>query len=157
MLGAASGAVAGLVAITPACGFVGVMGAIVIGLLAGLVCLWGVNGLKHVIGADDTLDVFGVHAVGGILGALLTGIFVSPALSGPSVVADRVTGKTEYPGYLAQLWIQAKAVGITVIWSAVVAFAAYKIVDLTIGLRVPEDEEREGLDITSHGESAYRM
>jgi Amt family ammonium transporter len=157
MLGAASGAVAGLVAITPAAGNVGIPGAFVIGTAAGLVCLWGVNGLKHVIGADDTLDVFGVHAVGGILGALLTGIFVSPALGGPSVVADWVTGTTEYPGYLAQLWIQAKAVGITVIWSAVVAFAAYKIVDLTIGLRVPEDEEREGLDITSHGESAYRM
>jgi Amt family ammonium transporter len=157
MLGAASGAVAGLVSITPAAGNVGIPGAFVIGTAAGLVCLWGVNGLKHVIGADDTLDVFGVHAVGGILGALLTGIFVSPALGGPSVVADWVTGKTEYPGYLAQLWIQAKAVGITVVWSAVVAFVAYKIVDLTIGLRVPEEEEREGLDITSHGESAYRM
>ena len=157
MLGAASGAVAGLVAITPAAGNVGIPGAFVIGTAAGLVCLWGVNGLKHVIGADDTLDVFGVHAVGGILGALLTGIFVSPALGGPSVVADWVTGKTGYPGYLAQLWIQAKAVGITVVWSAVVAFVAYKIVDLTIGLRVPEDEEREGLDITAHGESAYRM
>jgi len=157
MLGAASGAVAGLVAITPAAGNVGIPGAFVIGTAAGLVCLWGVNGLKHVIGADDTLDVFGVHAVGGILGALLTGIFVSPALGGPSVVADWVTGKTEYPGYLAQLWIQAKAVGITVIWSAFVAFVAYKIVDLTIGLRVPEEEEREGLDTTSHGEAAYRM
>jgi len=157
MLGAASGAVAGLVAITPAAGNVGIPGAFVIGTAAGLVCLWGVNGLKHVIGADDTLDVFGVHAVGGILGALLTGIFVSPALGGPSVVTDWVTGKTGYPGYLAQLWIQAKAVGITVVWSAVVAFVAYKIVDLTIGLRVPEDEEREGLDITAHGESAYRM
>jgi Amt family ammonium transporter len=157
MLGAASGAVAGLVAITPAAGNVGIPGAFVIGTAAGLVCLWGVNGLKHVIGADDTLDVFGVHAVGGILGALLTGIFVSPALGGPSVVADWVTGKTEYPGYLAQLWIQAKAVGITVIWSAVVAYIAYKLVDITIGLRVPEDEEREGLDITAHGESAYRM
>ena len=157
MLGAASGAVAGLVAITPAAGNVGIPGAFVIGTAAGLVCLWGVNGLKHVIGADDTLDVFGVHAVGGILGALLTGIFVSPALGGPSVVADWVTGKTEYPGYLAQLWIQAKAVGITIIWSAVVAYVAYKVVDLTIGLRVPEEEEREGLDITSHGESAYRM
>ena len=157
MLGAASGAVAGLVAITPAAGNVGIPGAFVIGTAAGFVCLWGVNGLKRIIGADDTLDVFGVHAVGGILGALLTGIFVSPALDGPSVVADWVTGKMEFPGYLAQLWIQAKAVGITILWSAVVAFASYKIVDMTIGLRVPEDEEREGLDITSHGESAYRM
>jgi Amt family ammonium transporter len=157
MLGAASGAVAGLVAITPAAGNVGIPGAFVIGTAAGFVCLWGVNGLKRIIGADDTLDVFGVHAVGGILGALLTGIFVSPALGGPSVVSDWVTGKTEFPGYLAQLWIQAKAVGITIVWTAVVAFVSYKIVDMTIGLRVPEDEEREGLDITSHGESAYRM
>ena len=157
MLGAASGAVAGLVAITPAAGNVGIPGAFVIGTAAGFVCLWGVNGLKRIIGADDTLDVFGVHAVGGILGALLTGIFVSPALGGPSVVSDWVTGKTEFPGYLAQLWIQAKAVGITIVWSAIVAFISYKIVGATIGLRVPEDEEREGLDITSHGESAYRM
>jgi Amt family ammonium transporter len=157
MLGAASGAVAGLVAITPAAGNVGIPGAFVIGIAAGLVCLWGVNGLKRLIGVDDSLDVFGVHAVGGVLGALLTGIFVSPALGGPSVVADWVTGKTEYPGYLAQLWIQAKAVGITIVWSGVVAFLAYKIVNAVVGLRVPEEEEREGLDITSHGESAYRM
>jgi Amt family ammonium transporter len=157
MLGAASGAVAGLVAITPAAGNVGIPGAFVIGLAAGLVCLWGVTGLKKMLGVDDTLDVFGVHAVGGILGALLTGIFVSPDLGGPSVVSDWVTGKTEYPGYMAQLWIQAKAVGITVVWTAVVAFVSFKIVDLVVGLRVPEEEEREGLDITSHGESAYRM
>jgi len=157
MLGAASGAVAGLVAITPAAGNVGIPGAFVIGTAAGFVCLWGVNGLKRMIGVDDTLDVFGVHAVGGILGALLTGIFVSPSLGGPSVVSDWVTGKTEFPGYMAQLWIQAKAVGITIIWSGVVAYVSYKIVDMTVGLRVPEDEEREGLDISSHGESAYRM
>jgi Amt family ammonium transporter len=157
MLGAASGAVAGLVAITHAAGNVGIPGAFVIGTAAGLVCLWGVNGLKRMIGVDDTLDVFGVHAVGGILGALLTGIFVSPALGGPSVPSDWVTGKTEFPGYMAQLWIQAKAVGITIIWSGVVAYVSYKIVDMTVGLRVPEDEEREGLDISSHGESAYRM
>jgi len=157
MLGAASGAVAGLVAITPAAGNVGIPGAFVIGTAAGFVCLWGVNGLKRMIGVDDTLDVFGVHAVGGILGALLTGIFVSPALGGPSVVSDWVTGKTEFPGYMAQLWIQAKAVGITIVWSGVVAYVSYKIVDMTVGLRVPEDEEREGLDISSHGESAYRM
>jgi Amt family ammonium transporter len=156
MLGAASGAVAGLVAITPAAGNVGIPGAFVIGISAGLVCLWGVNGLKHMLKVDDTLDVFGVHAVGGILGALLTGIFVSPDLGGPSVVSDWVTGKTEYPGYMAQLFIQAKAVGMTIVWSGVVAYISYKIVDMTIGLRVPEEQEREGLDITSHGESAYR-
>ncbi len=157
MLGAASGAVAGLVAITPAAGNVGIPGAFVIGTAAGLVCLWGVNGLKRLIGVDDSLDVFGVHAVGGILGALLTGIFVSPDLGGPSVVADWVTGKTEFPGYMAQLFIQAKAVGLTIVWSAVVAYVSYKIVDLVVGLRVSEEEEREGLDISSHGESAYRM
>jgi Amt family ammonium transporter len=152
MLGAASGAVAGLVA----AGNVGIPGAFVIGLAAGVVCLWGVNGLKKMLRVDDTLDVFGVHAVGGILGALLTGIFVSPDLGGPSVVSDWVTGKTEYPGYAAQLWIQAKAVGITIIWTAVVAFIAFKITDMIVGLRVTEEEEREGLDISSHGESAYR-
>jgi Amt family ammonium transporter len=157
MLGAASGAVAGLVAITPAAGNVGIPGAFVIGLAAGLVCLWGVSGLKKMIGADDTLDVFGVHALGGILGALLTGIFVSPDLGGPSVIADWVTGKTAYPGYLTQFLIQAKAVGITVVWSAVVAYVCYKIVDAVVGLRVAEEEEREGLDISAHGESAYRM
>jgi Amt family ammonium transporter len=157
MLGAASGAVAGLVAITPAAGNVGIPGAFVIGTAAGLVCLWGVNGLKRLIGADDSLDVFGVNAVGGILGALLTGIFVSPDLGGPSVVSDWVTGKTDYPGYAAQLWTQAKAVGLTIVWSAVVAYVSYKIVDLVVGLRVREEEEREGLDISSHGESAYRM
>ncbi|MGZ5787642.1 MAG: ammonium transporter, partial [Ramlibacter sp.] len=155
MLGAASGAVAGLVAITPAAGNVGIPGAFVIGIAAGLVCLWGVNGLKKMLGVDDTLDVFGVHAVGGILGALLTGIFVSPDLGGPSIVSDWVTGKTEYPGYMAQLWIQAKAVGITIVWTGVVAFIAYKITDLVVGLRVTEEEEREGLDISSHGETAY--
>jgi ammonium transporter, Amt family len=157
LIGAASGAVAGLVAITPAAGNVGIPGAFVIGTAAGLVCLWGVSGLKRMIGADDTLDVFGVHAVGGILGALLTGIFVSPDLGGPSVVSDWVTGKTEYPGYMAQLLIQAKAVGITIVWTAVVAFIAFKITDMVVGLRVSEEEEREGLDISSHGESAYRM
>jgi ammonium transporter, Amt family len=157
MLGAASGAVAGLVAITPAAGNVGIVGALVIGLIAGAVCLWGVTGLKKMLGADDTLDVFGVHGVGGILGALLTGIFNSQALGGPGIVTDWVTGATATnpDGTFAQFIIQLKAVGLTVIWSAVVAFVAYKIADLTVGLRVPEDEEREGLDITSHGETAY--
>jgi Amt family ammonium transporter len=157
MLGATSGAVAGLVAITPAAGNVGIPGAFAIGIAAGIVCLWGVNGLKRLLRVDDSLDVFGVHALGGILGALMTGIFNSPDLGGPGLVTDWVTGKTGYPGYLAQLWIQAKAVGLTVAWSAVVAFMAYKIVDVTIGLRVPEDKEREGLDVTEHGESAYNM
>jgi Amt family ammonium transporter len=155
MLGAASGAVAGLVAITPACGFVGPMGAIVIGLLSGLVCLWGVNGLKRLLGADDSLDVFGVHGVGGILGALLTGVFASPSLGGTGVF-DYVANKVN-PDYSigGQVWIQFQGVLTTVIWSGVVAFVAYKIVDLLIGLRVTEEEEREGLDISSHGETAY--
>jgi ammonium transporter, Amt family len=160
MLGAASGAVAGLVAITPAAGNVGIAGAFVIGTAAGLVCLWGVSGLKKLLGADDSLDVFGVHAVGGILGALLTGVFNDPSLGGPGFTADwvtatMVTAKDYSIG--GQVWTQAKAVGLTVVWSGVVAFIAYKLVDLTIGLRVSEEEEREGLDVTSHGEAAYRM
>jgi Amt family ammonium transporter len=155
MLGAASGAVAGLVAITPAAGNVGIPGAFFIGFAAGLICLWGVSGLKKMLKADDSLDVFGVHAVGGITGALLTGIFNSPDLGGPGSVQDWITMKTGYPGYMEQLLIQAKAVGLTIVWSGVVAYVAYKIVDLVVGLRVPEEEEREGLDITAHGESAY--
>ncbi|CAN5867629.1 ammonium transporter [soil metagenome] len=156
MLGGASGAVAGLVAITPACGFVGPMGALVIGLLAGVICLWGVNGLKRLLGADDSLDVFGVHGVGGILGALLTGVFASPALGGQGLF-DYVSNKMSADAYsiIDQVTVQATAVGTTIVWSAVVSVIAYKLVDLVIGLRVPEDEEREGLDITSHGESAY--
>ena len=156
MLGGASGAVAGLVAITPACGYVGPMGALVIGLLAGIICLWGVNGLKRMIGADDSLDVFGVHGVGGILGALLTGVFASPQLGGQGIF-DYTTNKMSADAYSigSQVWIQAQAIGTTIIWSAVVSLIAYKLVDLVVGLRVPEEEEREGLDITSHGESAY--
>jgi Amt family ammonium transporter len=157
MLGAASGAVAGLVAITPAAGNVGLPGAFVIGLAAGFVCLWGVSGLKRLLRADDSLDVFGVHAVGGILGALLTGVFNSPDLGGPGFVTDWVKASTGFTSIAEQLWVQAKAVGLTVIWSGVVALVAYKIVDLTIGLRVTEEEEREGLDTASHGEAAYRM
>ena len=160
MVGAASGAVAGLVAITPAAGNVGIPGAFVIGLAAGLICLWGVNGLKKLLGADDALDVFGVHAVGGILGALLTGVFNSPTLGGPSFPVDWFTGKmTAGADYsiLGQLWIQAKAVGVVFVWTAVVAFISFKIADLLVGLRVTEEEEREGLDINSHGETAYHM
>ena len=155
MLGAASGAVAGLVAITPAAGNVGLMAAIVIGFVAGFACLWGVNGLKRMLGADDSLDVFGVHGVGGIVGALLTGVFNTQALGGPGLVTDWVTATVGSNGIAAQVWIQLKAVLVTVVWSAVVAFVAFKIVDLTIGLRVTEEEEREGLDISSHGETAY--
>ena len=157
MLGAASGAVAGLVAVTPAAGYVGVMGALIIGLIAGAICLWGVSGLKKLIGADDSLDVFGVHGVGGITGALLTGVFASPSLGGTGIydyVANAVA-----PDYsiIDQVIIQATAVGTTIVVSGVVAFLSYKIVDMLVGLRVTEEEEREGLDISSHGETAYEM
>ena len=158
MLGAASGAVAGLVAITPAAGNVGIGGGLIIGFIAGFACLWGVNGLKKMLGADDSLDVFGVHGIGGIVGALLTGVFNSPALGGPGYVADWVTaGMVAAADYsiVSQVWVQTKAVLITIVWSGVVSFIAYKIVDLTIGLRVNEEDEREGLDIASHGETAY--
>src|SRR4029077_14695176 len=157
MLGAASGAVAGLVAITPAAGNVGIPGAFVIGFAAGFVCLWAVDQLKRWLGADEALDVFGMHAVGGILGALLTGVFNSPGLGGPGFPNNWFEMKPGFESVLAQLWIQAKAVGVTLIWSGVVAFIAYKLVDLTIGLRVSEEDEREGLDTAAHGEAAYRM
>jgi ammonium transporter, Amt family len=157
MLGCASGAVAGLVAITPAAGNVGIPGAFVIGLGAGIVCLWGVTGLKRMIRQDDALDVFGVHAVGGIFGALMTGIFNAPSLGGPGSVTDWVKGTTGYPGIWAQFVIRFKAVALVVCWTAVVALIAFLIVKVTMGLRVTEEEEREGLDITSHGERAYDM
>ncbi len=155
MLGAASGAVAGLVAITPACGFVGPMGSLVIGLLAGLVCLWGVNGLKRMLGVDDSLDVFGVHGVGGMLGAILTGVFAAPALGGTGVY-DYVANAVGVDYSIAsQVWIQVQGVLVTIVWSGVVSWIAFKVVDMVVGLRVPEEQEREGLDIVSHGESAY--
>lgn len=146
MLGGASGAVAGLVAITPACGFVGPMGAIVLGLLAGAICFWGVTGLKKLLGADDAFDVFGVHGVGGILGALLTAVLAASSFGGV---------KGDDYSIAAQMVVQAKSVLITIVLSAVVAAIAYKIADLLVGLRVSEEEEREGLDLASHGERAY--
>ncbi|WP_133703071.1 ammonium transporter [Roseateles toxinivorans] len=158
MLGAASGAVAGLVAITPAAGNVGVGGALVIGIVASFACLWGVNGLKKMLGMDDSLDVFGIHGVGGIVGALLTGVFNSPSLGGPSAVGDWVTVTMVAPeaySIAAQVWIQLKGVLVTIVWSGVVSLIAFKLVDMVIGLRVTEEEEREGLDISSHGETAY--
>ncbi len=147
MLGGASGAIAGLVAVTPAAGFIGPMAAIVLGLLAGLICLWGVNGLKHWLGIDDAFDVFGIHGLGGIIGAVLTGVFAAPALGG--------TGAADF-SIASQLLVQTRSVLITLAWSAVVSLAAYRIIDRLHGLRVPEDQERDGLDISSHGESAYR-
>jgi ammonium transporter, Amt family len=157
MLGAASGAVAGLVAITPAAGNVGIPGAFAIGLGVGVVCLWGVTGLKRLIKADDSLDVFGIHAVGGIFGALMTGIFNAPALGGPGSTVDWVKGTSGYPGIAHQFLIQLAAVCLVFVWTGVVAFVAFYIVKALIGLRVPEEDEREGLDITSHGERAYDL
>ena len=151
MLGAASGAVAGLVGITPACGTVGPMGAIVIGLVCGFVCLWAVSGLKRMLGADDSLDVFGVHGVGGIVGAILTGVFTAPSLGGTG------GAKPDEFSVVTQVAIQAEGVIITIVVSAIVSIIAYKLVDMIVGLRVPEEEEREGLDITSHGETAYHL
>ncbi len=154
LLGAASGAVAGLVAITPACGWVGIGGGMVIGALSGVVCFWGVTGLKKLLGVDDALDVFGIHGIGGILGALLTGVFNTWSMGGTGI-ADYVNNTVVDTVIADQVWIQAQAVLTTVIWSGVVAFVCYKIVDLTIGLRVAAEEEREGLDTSSHGERAY--
>jgi Amt family ammonium transporter len=145
MLGAASGAVAGLVAITPSCGAVGVGGAIVLGLIAGLVCLWAVNGLKKALGYDDSLDVFGVHAVGGILGALLTGVLGHSSMGGVA----------SFESIGSQLVIQATGVGITIVWSAAVTAVAFFLIKFTIGLRPTEEIEREGLDVAEHGERAY--
>lgn len=147
LLGAISGAVAGLVGITPGAGLVGPGGALLIGVAAGAICLWGVNGLKRMLRADDSLDVFGIHGVGGIVGALLTGIFNAQVLGGPGLDSAGAI-----PG---QLWLQFEGVLITIVWSAVVAWLAYFIADKTVGLRVNAEAEREGLDIHSHGETAY--
>jgi len=157
MLGAASGCVAGLVAITPAAGNVGIPGAFVIGIAAGLVCLWGVNQLKRWLHTDDALDVFGIHAVGGALGALLTGVFNAQSLGGPGLVTDWVTAKVGSNPIWDQFLIQAQGVGMTIVWTGVVAFIAFKIADLIVGLRPTEEVEREGLDIGEHGETAYHM
>ncbi|GAB1385078.1 ammonium transporter [Melaminivora sp.] len=146
MLGAASGAVAGLVAVTPAAGFVGPLGAMAMGLLVSPLCLWGVSGLKRMLGADDACDVFGVHGVGGIAGALLTALFAAPALGGMQPAEFSIA---------KQLWAQAQGVLVTCVWSALVSLLAYQVADMLVGLRVDEDSERQGLDIASHGERAY--
>ncbi len=146
MLGAASGAIAGLVAITPACGSAGPMGALFLGALAGLLCLWAVSQLKAWCGYDDALDVFGVHCVGGILGAVLTGVLVAPSLGG--------TGMDDY-SMLRQTGVQVAGVVITLGWSALVAWGACRIAEVTVGLRINEEHEREGLDTVEHGERAY--
>jgi Amt family ammonium transporter len=154
MLGAATGAVAGLVAITPACGWSGPMGAIVLGLIAGAACFWTVTELKTLLGYDDSLDVFGVHGVSGILGSLATAFVASPSLGGTGVY-DYVSNAVGEYSIFSQLQSQLWGIIITLIWSGAVSFIAYKIVDAVVGLRVEEEVEREGLDICEHGENAY--
>lgn len=156
MLGAASGAVAGLVVITPACGWSGPMGSIFLGLLSGMVCFWGVTSLKSQFGYDDSLDAFGVHCIGGILGALGTAIVANPMLGGTGVwdyVANAVADYSFTTQFVSQLW----GVSVAIVWSGVVSFLAFKIVDIIVGLRINEEEERQGLDISSHGETAYHL
>lgn len=155
LLGVVSGAVSGLVAITPAAGFAGPMGAIALGLVTGAACLWGVTGLKHMLGYDDSLDVFGVHGIGGIIGAIGTGIVVNPALGG-SGVFDYATG-TVAAYSTAQIFSQLWGVAVAIVWSGVVSLVILVLLKYTIGLRVTQDEEREGLDTVSHGERAYTM
>jgi Amt family ammonium transporter len=142
-LGAASGAVAGLVAITPASGFVGPTGSLFIGLAAGVMCFWGSTGLKHMLGYDDSLDAFGVHGVGGITGALLTGVFAVKDIGGTAGLLE---------GNPGQVLLQAEGIGCTIVWCGVVSFILYKVIDLVMGLRVSPEEEAEGLDISLHGE-----
>ena len=156
LLGALSGAVAGLVAVTPAARFAGPMGALVLGLIAGVVCLYFVATIKNMLGYDDALDVFGIHCIGGIVGAIGTGILVAPALGGTGIM-DYTTGKIADYDFWTQVYAQCKAVGMTLLWSGVGSFIIFKIIDYTVGLRPTVDKEREGLDLTDHGERAYNM
>lgn len=147
VLGIVTGAVAGLVAITPASGFVGPMGAIVIGAVAGVVCYWAASNLKRMLGYDDSLDAFGVHAVGGIVGALLTGVFAAASMGGSKVDLN----------IASQLWIQFQGIIVTIIWCAVATFIILKVLDAVIGLRVTEEQESEGLDLSQHDERGYNL
>jgi Amt family ammonium transporter len=156
LLGAVSGCVAGLVAVTPASGFAGPMGALVLGLVVGVVCLFFVSTVKNMFGYDDSLDVFGVHCVGGIVGAIGTGILVAPALGGTGIM-DYTTGKIADYDFATQVLAQCKAVMMTLVWSGVGSAILYKVVDLIVGLRPSVEKEREGLDLTDHGERAYNM
>jgi Amt family ammonium transporter len=155
ILGAVSGAVAGLVVITPAAGFAGPIGAVVMGLVVSPVCYFFVSTVKNKFGYDDTADVFGIHCVGGIIGALLTGVFVNPALGGAGIVDYAAGGAAVYPGTAIQVWSQFKGVLVTLLWSGIISAILFKIVDLVVGLRVAVEAEREGLDLASHGEAAY--
>ena len=156
LLGALSGCVAGLVAGTPAAGFAGPMGAIVLGLVVGVACLFFCSVVKHAIGYDDALDVFGVHCIGGIIGAIATGILVNPALGGAGIM-DYVTGKVADYDFVTQVTAQCKAVLLTLVWSGVGSLIIFKVIDILVGLRVTPEKEREGLDVTEHGERAYNM
>ena len=148
-LGIVTGAVAGLVAITPASGSVGPIGALVIGLVSGVVCFWGATSLKAKLGYDDSLDAFGVHGIGGIVGALLTGVFVATSLGGNGLAEGMTIG--------TQVWAQLLSIIITIAWSGILSFIILKIVDATVGLRVEEDEERQGLDLSQHNERGYNL
>ena len=156
LLGAVTGAVAGLVAVTPASGYAGPMGAIVLGIMAGVVCFVFCSAVKNAFGFDDALDVFGVHCVGGIIGAIMTGILVNPALGGTGIM-NYETGKIADYDFIAQLISQGKAVGMTLLWSGIGTLIILKVIDVIIGLRSAPDSEREGLDLTDHGERAYNM
>jgi ammonium transporter, Amt family len=156
LLGALSGCIAGLVAVTPAAGYSGPMGALVLGLIVGVVCLFFCTTIKNALGYDDALDVFGVHCIGGIVGAIGTGILVNPALGGVGIM-DYATGKIADYDFVTQVVAQFKGVLTTLVWSGVVSFILFKVVDILVGLRAPVDREREGLDITDHGERAYTM
>ena len=148
VLGIVTGAVAGLVAITPASGTAGPIGALVIGLVSGVVCFWGATSLKSQLGYDDSLDAFGVHGIGGIVGALLTGIFAAESLGGAGLAKANIG---------MQVWAQFLSIAVTIVWSGVLSFIILKIVDATIGLRVEEDEERQGLDLSQHNERGYNL
>ncbi|TWI29929.1 ammonium transporter [Paracoccus sulfuroxidans] len=154
LLGGISGAIAGLVGITPAAGFVGPMGAITIGLVAGLLCMWFVISLKSKLGIDESLDVFGIHGIGGIVGAILTGVFAAPSLGGTGVF-DYATGAVGDYSIASQVTTQTIGVLVAVIWSAIASVIALTIARVTVGLRVAAGEERQGLDVTTHGENAY--
>jgi Amt family ammonium transporter len=158
LLGALSGCVAGLVAVTPAAGFSGPMGAIVLGLVVGAVCLFFCTAVKNALGYDDALDVFGVHCIGGIVGAIGTGILVNPMLGGAGIIDyTAIPPKVADYDFMAQLISQCKGVATTLVWSGVGSLIIYKVVDVLVGLRAPVEKEREGLDITDHGERAYTM
>jgi Amt family ammonium transporter len=156
LLGALSGCIAGLVAVTPASGFAGPMGALVLGLIVGVVCLFFVSTIKNMFGYDDALDVFGIHCIGGIVGAIGTGILVAPALGGTGIM-DYTTGKIADYDFATQVWAQFKAVLMTLVWSGVGSFILYKVVEYTVGLRPTVEQEREGLDLSDHGERSYNM